>query len=316
MLRSWARAIVLTPDEHYDDKRANEKIACFDNDAIDKVLSDLDAEKILQPKKKGRRLPGRNYDIRDMVIREFRRWPGREIEHQYLPIVATKRSKIMEQLQSQDFYEAEYTADDEDMLVLTNMVAQGLLKVASKLPDRNDNFDAPWPKITKWGYTGFNYTARAFDRSRLRFDVVYEKTDVFTFDHGLKTDVPIPKHAEQIPGEPGLRLPIWIDIHDEVMPAWWEMVVRSILHLLVYRPGLDLEEVVANHKNKLWIWEAELALGWMEEVGLAERTGEGSEVDGVWKSGWTAGEWWYCASCPGVLFPAESALSGAAEEVG
>lgn len=316
LLRSWARATVLTPDECYDEKLANEKLVTFfDDQAIEKVLRDLDAEKILQPKKKGRTLPGRNYDIRDIVIREFRRWPGREVEHQYLLIVATKRSKILDQLRDQDFYELEYTADDEEMLVLTNMVAQGLLKVASRLPERNDDFDAPWPKITKWGYTGFNYTARAIDRTRLRFDVVYEKTVAFSFDHGLKINVPIPKHPKQVPGEPGLRLPIWIDIHDEVMPAWWEMVVRSILHLLVFRPGLDAREIATNHKHKLWDWETGLALAWMEEVGLAERTGDGDEEDGVWMDGWKAGQWWYCASCPGVLFPVNSAESGAVEEL-
>lgn len=315
LLRSLARATVLTPDEHYDDERANEKIACFDEIAIVKVLAHLDTEKILQPRKKGRTMPGRNYDIRDVVIREFRRWPGRELEHMYLPVVAAKRSTILDQLQDQDQYELSFSADDEEMLVLTQMVAQGLLKVTSKLPDRNDDFDAPWPKITKWGYTGFNYTARAFDRTRLRFDIVYEKTDNFSFDHGLKTNVPIPMHMEQVPGEPGLRLPLWVDIHDEVMPPWWDMVVRSILHLLVFRPGLDAAEIVTSHKNKLWLWETELALSWMEEVGLAVRSGEGYEEDGVWKGGWRAGEWWYCMACPGVLFPTASAESGELEEV-
>jgi len=37
----------------------------------------------------------------------------------------------------------------------------------------------------------------------------------------------------------------------------------------------------------LWGWEIELALEWMEEVGVARRMNEGTAL------GWTTGEWWW-----------------------
>ena len=42
------------------------------------------------------------------------------------------------------------------------------------------------------------------------------------------------------------------------------------------------------HKGKIWAWEAELLMKWMEKTGVAERVGPGDEVDGMWKGGWKA----------------------------
>ena len=232
----------------------------------------------------------------------FKRWSDKQgPEHLFLTRVAKKRAEVLDTLQRQDHYELEYSAEDELYVVLTNMVGQGLLAVKSKIPERNDDFDAPFPKITAWGYAGFSYNVRTFDKNRLRFSIVYEKTDKFTSEHGLKNDVPIPTRPPHYANEDGYRIPLWVDIHDKLLPRMWEMVVRSVLNLVVFRPGINAADIEEAHKGKIWAWEVELLMSWMEETGVAERAGPGEEVDGMWKGGWKVGEWWYCAAlCPAL----------------
>jgi hypothetical protein len=38
----------------------------------------------------------------------------------------------------------------------------------------------------------------------------------------------------------------------------------------------------------------------MEEVGIAERWGAGEEENGIWKGGYRASGWWYCAFLPEI----------------
>lgn len=303
LLRSWARAVVLTDDSNYNMGEAYKKIRKFGDQLLDATVKDLCAEKILQVKKKGRRLPGRNLKLDETnFLPMFKRWSDKQgPEHLFLTRVAKKRAEVLDTLQRQDHYELEYSAEDELYVVLTNMVGQGLLAVKSKIPERNDDFDAPFPKITAWGYAGFSYNVRTFDKNRLRFSIVYEKTDKFTSEHGLKNDVPIPTRPPHYANEDGYRIPLWVDIHDKLLPRMWEMVVRSVLNLVVFRPGINAADIEEAHKGKIWAWEVELLMSWMEETGVAERAGPGEEVDGMWKGGWKVGEWWYCAAlCPAL----------------
>lgn len=302
LLRSWARAIVLTEDSNYDVEEAYKKIRKFGDKVLDSTVRDLCAERILQVKKQGRRLPGRNLRLDDAnFLPIFKRWSDKQgPEHLFLTRVAKKRAEVLDTLRYQDHYELEYSAEDELYVVLTNMVGQGLLQVKSNLPERNDNFDAPFPKLTAWGYSGYNYNVRTFDKTRLRFSIVYEKTDKFTFEHGLKNDVSIPIYPPHYGNEDGYRIPLWVDIHHNLLPRMWEMVFRSVLNLVVFRPGINSTDIEETHKGKIWAWEIDLLMKWMEETGIAERAGPGEEVNGLWKGGWKVGEWWYCALSPDV----------------
>lgn len=303
LLRSWARAVVLTDDENYNMDEAYKKIRKFGDKLLDLTVKDLCAEKILQVKKKGRRLPGRNLKLDETAfLPMFKRWSDKQgPEHLFLARVAKKRAEVLDVLQHQDHYELEYSAEDELYVVLTNMVGQGLLTVKSKIPERNDDFDAPFPKITAWGYAGYKYNVRTFDKNRLRFSIFYEKTDKFTSEHGLRNDVPIPIHPPHFAKEDGYRIPLWVDIHEQLLPRMWEMVFRSVLNLVVFRPGLNAADVEEAHKGKIWAWEVDLLMKWMEATGVAERVGPGEEVEGLWSGGWKVGEWWYCAAlCPAL----------------
>ena len=134
----------------------------------------------------------------------------------------------------------------------------------------------------------------------LRFPITYKRTETYAFDHGLQTGVPIPLQPVPVSGESGVRCPFWVDIHGNLVDDVWDMVLRSVLHLIVFRPGTTASAIQKAHGDKLWAWEVELMLQWMEDVGIAERWGAGEERNGIWKGGYRAGGWWYCAFLPEI----------------
>jgi hypothetical protein len=84
------------------------------------------------------------------------------------------------------------------------------------------------------------------------------------------------------------------------------MAVRSILHVIVYRSGYTATMIEAAHNSKLWTWEIDLVLSWMEAAGIAEHCGAEEEeanfdpLTGAWRGGWRASAWWYCAFLPEI----------------
>ncbi|KAK6438258.1 hypothetical protein LTR95_005537, partial [Oleoguttula sp. CCFEE 5521] len=305
LIRTWARAIALTDDKNYDLNAAHAKVTQFGNENVDEVCKEMCADEILHLKKVGRRLPGRNFEIHQNFWRVFSKWSKtNDIEFMYLRTIAKRRQEILQRLENEGTIVLSLDAPEDEILVLTNMVAQGLLQVTTELPPRNDDFDAPFPRINAFGYSGLNYNVRSYDRTRLRFPVIYEKTDAFTTEHGLISDIPIPTHPPLRPGEIAARTPLWIDIHGNILPRVWELVLRSLLYLVVYRPGINAEAVQDSHKGKLGAWEANLALQWMEETGLAEKV----DAERDRNCGWRASEWWYCALVSEIaLWPAADA---------
>jgi hypothetical protein len=287
LLKSWCRAVCLTTRKKYNAEAAAKKIGKFPGALIKQASDELVMEKILSPEKKGRQLPGRNFSLSVLALKTFKRWPGDDAT--YLPEIAAARERIVAWMEANDEFELTMHTNDADIVVLSNMVQQGLLKISNILPPQNDALDAPLPKLSVWGVDEPHtlYDSKAVDPARMRFPMVYRKTEHFTSEHGLR-QVPIPLSLPIVPGEKGSRIPLWIDIHGNLIEEMWEMVLRSMLHILVYRPGLTVAAMEKAHKGMFWGWEVEVVLKWMEESGLAERFGNAGD-------GWKASEWWYCA---------------------
>ena len=299
LLKSWCRAVAATEDGQYNTEEASKKITIFSNSLIKKATNELLEEQVLATERKGRQLPGRNYYLGRSLLKQFRRWPGDD--QMFLREVAAARSRIISHFESFKSFGLSKHATDPEILVLTNMVAQGQLKTKSVLPDRNDDFNAPWPKLSAWGIGDADalYNSHGYDPVRAKFPVVYEKTAWFSAQHGLKP-VPIPHVPAAFEGEQGLRTPLWIDIHGNLINDLWDTVLQSLLHLIVYRTGLTANFIEKAHDGKLWLWEIHIVLGWMAQVGLAMKFGAGKENNSLWHGGWRASEWWYCAFAPDI----------------
>ncbi|KXS98717.1 hypothetical protein AC578_10499 [Pseudocercospora eumusae] len=302
LAKSWLRAVAMTKQVNYNPEKAARKIAALGAKALESAAIDLLDSHVLSQEKKGRQLPGRNYVIHGDVIGQFRRWPSSQHdEHGHLKAVAQSWLKINEYFKTQDHMQLLPVASDPDYLVLTNMCAQGFLRVKPILPELTNELDGQGPRLSAWGYGGNGYETKKVDPNVLKYDLVYTKMSGYKYEPELNPHIPVPLASAVTPGEREPRIPLWVDIHGNLIGDAWSMVLRSLLHLLVYRPGAKAYHMQVAHEHKLWAWEIELALGWMEKSGIAKRCGSGKEVDGVWKGGWRASGWWYCAFLPTMI---------------
>ncbi|KAK5167840.1 uncharacterized protein LTR77_007539 [Saxophila tyrrhenica] len=286
MEKSWLRALIATPDEFYVEQQATRKLSVIDNYKLDKIVHEMKATRTVAHKHKGRQQPGRNFIFTPYMLSLFNRWLGDSIDHSFLIDVATAWKTVAEHFQVHDKLELKPGgATEEKMLVLNDLLAHGNVKIAPVIPPITDDFNAPPGTLSKWGTGGYSHRPKAIDDSTFQLSVVYTKTTSFTSQHGLR-QMPVPKYVPAVLGEAGFRIPFWIDIHGNFIPKIWRMVLRSVLWLLVYCAGVTVDGIEKALGGKLWAWEAELVVEWMERVGCAVKCGNG---------GWRAGEWWFCA---------------------
>nr|POF14390.1 upf0653 protein [Quercus suber] len=299
LLKSWCRAIVATKDESYDAEAAARKIREFPMSLVKQANDELIKANILRPSKKSRLKPGRGYHFHDSMWKTFKRWPFDDCNH--FKYAADFVLTITEEIEDRGHYKLRDSASDAEVMALTNLVAMDCLQVATLLPERNDDIDAPFPKLTAFGYLNNNYDGKKMDRSRLRFPIVYRVGDKWRQLHQLRR-IPVPTSPDPFPGEEGCkRLPFWIDIHDNLIDDIWDMTLRSVLHTVVMRPGSTSAMITKAHYGKLWEWEVELVLTWMEKVGVARTWGPGDRVAGVWKGGWRPSSFWFCAFAEDIV---------------
>ena len=292
--KSWIRAVMITKEETYDESVASSKLRDITPDVLKTATEEMLASNTIKWKKVDRQQPGRSYKISAHVLSQFKRWQSIS-GVDFLTCIATARTEFVTHLQEHDRMELNTDVTEAQLLVLTNMVAQAHLRMSPVLPEPNDDFNAPWPKLSKWGQLDHVYDEQG-ETPSLDIKVVYKKTPLFASNHGLRIDVDVPTESPAFLGGLGARIPIWIDINGNVVEEVWKSVVESILHLLVHTPGCTATSIERAHHSKLWEWEVDIVLAWMETVGLATRFGAGKEIDGAARGAWRAGEWWYCAS--------------------
>ncbi|KAF2165163.1 hypothetical protein M409DRAFT_24549 [Zasmidium cellare ATCC 36951] len=301
VLKSWVRAVIMTKQWNYNPDVAAAKLSTsFSSSMLEKVTAEMVQGRMFTQEKKGRQLPGRNFVIHNDVLAQFKRWPAKPEEYQYLRAVSNAWANIVQHFETNEELNLVAEASDPEYIVLTNMAAQGQIKPMAMLPPRKDDYDASFPKLSPWGYSGYSYETKKVNPSLLKAPIVYKKSTIYRAHHGLTVAVPIPLQLATRAGETGARIPFWVDIHGNLIEDVWDMVVRSLVHLLVFRSGLTAARMEECHGHKFWDWEIELALVWLEKTGIAVRTGDGVEEDGIWKGGWSAGQWWYCAFAPDV----------------
>jgi hypothetical protein len=305
LLKSWIRAVAMTKHNNYNAEAAASKIGVFDPKLLQSVTAEMVESRIFVQDKRGRQLPGRNFQIHQDVLVQFRRWPSNRMdEHRHLQMMALCYLNINEHFKQHDHLDLVPVASDNEYTVLMNMCAQGMLTVRPLLPERQDEFDAPFPKLSPWGYGGTGYETKKVTPNNLKFQLRYVKTAAYKHEHELDPTRELPMEPALVDGEPAPRIPFWVDIHGNLIDDVWDMCLRSVLHILVFRAGSRAVDIEAFHQAKLWKWEVELILGWMEKTGLAVRCGhgdtEGTDASG-WTGGWRAGSWWYCAFLPEMV---------------
>lgn len=283
LTRSWVRANVMTAPDRYDHEAAHSQLSKLGDDFVTVAVEELLGQKIIRVENKGRAQPGRNYTMTDVLASSLRRpWDVTTFQE-----AAEYKLYLDTEFQSSGKIVVDPLAKNSHMLALMNMVSNGRAKIVPMLPPIDHDVDAPWPKLSKWGFTDGNYKTVHMDKSRLDFGLELHPTDRYVYGNPLgELAIPLSRQCKE---EQLARLPMWVDVNGEFMDGWWEAALVSIMYLLCMRPGVTAEGIEKSHKGTIRAWEISLMLEWAEKVGVARK------MDHAVEPGWTTAEWFWLA---------------------
>lgn len=263
--KSWIRANVITPEARYHPDLARAKLSSIEESTVDAALKELLTTRLLSQQQKGRLIPGRNYDVSDYFLNRFRK----KLEPSHFHRAVAYKRELDDGFWKHDSIELSWSAENGDVMAVMNMLAHGRLTVKPKNPPMN-----------KFGFTNGGYQTRRMDKSLLNFDVEIRLRPTYITGNPLSPLPPLPcVHLE----DPMAKIPLWYDIHGNLVPVMWELALAAVLTILAKRPGVSAEIVLMSVKPSLELWELELMLEWMAQAKAIKKAGTGYDLE----------EWWW-----------------------
>ena len=266
--RTWIRANVATSAASYKPDLARAKLSTISEHNVDVALQELLSARLLSQSNKGRLVPGRNYDISEFFLSRLRK--KLDIAH-FRRAVAFKR-RLDEKFIEQTAVVVSYKAANGDMMAILNMLAFGRITIKPKNPP-----------MEKFGFTDGGYRTRQMDKSRMNFDVEIQKAPSYITGNPI---APIPFPPCQHLDDPMARIPLWYDIHGQLIPIMWDMLLAATMSILAKKSSVTAAEIEHSVKPSAELWELELLLDWMVQAGGAKKTGQGGYMVTEW--------WWMC----------------------
>lgn len=270
--KTWIRAITHVEHKDYNPQACRAKLGSLSDHICQMAVKSLVAEKVIEPKSKTGGLIERNYEITRIAknaLTEKRNvgWAQIKQASQY------KLYHLDVELKKHGIVEYDYLAEDGDTLAILNLLAQGCITLTARDP----------PK-TKWGFLE-GYHSKTIDQKEIRFAVDIRPVEgkyIYgsVFMDNWDTFIDKPKGEM----EQGGKIPLWYDLQGNFSKEFWEWALGAMLGCCIQRPGVSAEEMSETFKPALWPFEIDLAMEWMQRLGLAHRTGEigGWEVKGFW----------------------------------
>ena len=306
--KTWVRANVLAPEETYNPTEARRTLEdLFGESLVDSALRSLVSERSISACNKRRPVPGRNYDITDLFLNVLGR--KRALESKQLKRAAYFKVNILdEDFRTKGQHDLKYEAEDGDILVIINLLAEGRLVLQPRDPPKN-----------KYGLTDGGYLTRLMDKNKLRFGIdVFPVPDKYVYGNPMQeivASVPAPRgdldrsiaalsQPTPQPGEMAAppppsatagKIPVWFDIHSRFIRVTWDLAIAAVIGIVAGRQGISTKEIATVVSPSMGEWEIELALEWMVKVGLVEKTRESSETAEGKVPGWSVKEWWWLA---------------------
>ncbi|KAF2025202.1 hypothetical protein EK21DRAFT_77007 [Setomelanomma holmii] len=286
--RSWIRANIATPQDHYDSTEAHAKLKVLGEDILTRVVADYVQKEHLKMRKIKRQLPGRNYTFTKNFAKSYKR-PFELKDF----MVATTIKKELDSAFADDnpemrFYSISRCEEDGAIMAITSLVSDGKVKLVPRLPPVDNDFGAPLPRLSKWGFCEGDYIHRAIDRNRMFWDVYAVPTSEYQFGNPLQplsspaTDWPsLPDPPLPGKDDPEAILPIWSSIHGHTATwPWWYRILNLVLQPLFVQPGATVTDIHAHYaEHATEIFEVQLVLNWLESVGaISKAMGGGYQV--------------------------------------
>ena len=271
--KSWIRANVVTPEARYNPDSARAKLSSIEESSVDAALQELLTTRLLSQQNKGRLIPGRNYDISEYFLSRFKK----KLEPSHFHRAVAYKRKLDDGFWKHDSIELSWSAENGDIMAVMNMLAHGRIMVKPKNPPMN-----------KFGFTNGGYQTRRMDKSLLNFDVEIRLRPDYITGNPLSPLPPLPcTHLD----DPMAKIPLWYDIHGNLVPVMWELALAAVLTILAKRPGVAAEIVLTSVKPSLDLWELELMLEWMVQAKAVKKAGTGYGLE----------EWWWMCLGEGEL---------------
>jgi hypothetical protein len=279
--RSWIRSNTATPQAIYDAHLAHEKLNTLGDDILTRVVRDCVQQDQIRMRKLKRQLPGRNYTF----TKKFAKTYKRPFELEDFMVATTVKKELdtafANESPTERFYNISRCEEDGSLMAIMSLVADGKVKLVPVLPPVNNEFAAPLPRLSKWGFCEGDYIHRAIDRNRLFWDTHVVPTSEYKFGNPLQ---PLTSPALDWPSlpEPPLPgkydnnalLPIWSSIDGQAVTwPWWYRILNLVLQPLYLQPGATAADICSycpEHTTE--IFEVELVLGWLEAIGAVFKT--------------------------------------------
>ncbi|KAG9246749.1 hypothetical protein BJ878DRAFT_495932 [Calycina marina] len=275
--KSWARAAVFTPSSQYNKEEAEEKLEHY-KDLIEGVTTGLHNDHLFSINK------GK------VIALDYRKFKPHSSFFKALEKKnITEEAKFIEAVNYKNYLDAEFRSGKqcvryeketwENTCILS-------MQVVGRLRLKYDNMDlrvmgVPRPDIQ----IGERQHSRKKNPEKFKFCV-----DIYPTPSYLHTDnldlIDIAVTTEPPRGSARGELPLWYDIHDQLIPDLWKKVLLSVAWIAHARAGSTAKTLHGHFAPILEEWEIQRLLEWGEGVGLFRRIMEG--VDG-----WTTDEWWW-----------------------
>ncbi|KAK8164822.1 hypothetical protein BKA80DRAFT_326933 [Phyllosticta citrichinensis] len=295
--KSWVRATIVAPDHVFNAAAAKEKLSRLNAKLIEKATNDLTATKWFKNEFKGRsNKPGRQYGMDKNFPKAFER----QLQAPHLiDAMRFKTDLDTAFLNGAAAYPIRSAANEGTVLATLNLQNSGHIKVIPRLPEVNHTVGAPFPRLTKFGFTEGHYKTVQMDRSRMNWDMDIVPTEHYVFGNPLLKSKDMEDLPQKLPlpqqGSPSEDwIPLWYDIQLSPIREWWCRIVAGVLHAIFGRPGISTKIIRKALKEAIDEWELEVCLAWLKEIGAVEEMRLGLEEDEATR-GWRLGEWWWCA---------------------
>jgi hypothetical protein len=295
--RSWIRANTATPQAVYESGPAHEKLRTIDDSVLAKVVGEYVDRKMLRMRKLKRLLPGRNYTFTASVAKQY----GRTFQlSDFMTAVTTKKkmdAAFMNEDPERRYYSISRTERDGNLMAIMSLLGDSKVKLVPQTPSVNNEFGAPLPRLSVWGFMEGDYIHRGIDRQRLFWDIHVVPTETYQYGNPLRpsqapsgTEMekwsPLPQPPLPGKSDPDALIPIWSSMDGQnVTWPWWYRILNLVLQPLIFQPGATVQDIHANcDEYTTEVFEIELVLQWLVAVDAVSQVTGGGYVTrpGVW----------------------------------
>ena len=288
--RSLVRVTISTPKEKYDKNMAHSKLNEIPEHIINHTVHDFLRASLIKERKVKRQVPGRNYLFSSQFAKKYRR----TFELSDFMIAVQLKKDLDAAFTNPDpekrVYPVDRNAENGVAMAIISMASEGKVRLVPKLPLIKNEFNAPLPRISVWGFSEGEYRHRYLDRRRLFWAMEVVPTDTYQFGNPLRpsgsildtidnTDLveweSLPEPPISTP-EQGQNppLPIWSAIDGQTVTfPWWYRILNIVLQTLLFSPGSTAQDVLARCETYTTeLFELQLVLDWLVQVKAAEKS--------------------------------------------